>query len=876
MLFGKCADERGREKLACTVNTPLLLYFREDHIEFWMENGNGQTVPFLYRGSNVLPLYFSLEGDAIVAGSFAQKQLQKTEEVSAGSFWSVLEKEHQTVTRFNKEMPAGNLLFLFLKEELLPLFAKQTSGEKTFEQFLQSARVRLVFDPCISEKQTALVLRGLREETRFPPAALLETPYWAVFRRLIARKFEGLNMKTVWTMFAAFGDLYLCAIAPEAPYEKQQKVIAGRGLDAQKDLLAEILAERAIEKGGSLLSPEEARKQIFPQVAPFVEQIQTGLIEGTVQLSDIGKVSVQFLSSILTTRLDNRASLNLIKTETDAFRQENGLEESALFLLGEMANAESFTSFFSLLYNPVHPQWTGYEKHFLQECFQVAFDSGLPTVGIDLGTTYSCISYVDKEGLAQVIKNSEGQTSTPSIIWFDGQAAYVGKKANDRKIQANAPIFEFVKRDMGEEGRKRYRINGFDYKAQGLAAILLRKLKGEAFLFLKKQGLLPADSSLKTTVIPAVITVPAYFGDKQRQETRCSGYAAGFEVVAIINEPTAAALTYGISLYQPQRILVFDLGGGTFDVTILDISNGGARVIATDGLDQLGGKDWDTLIQSYIFEAFEQQTGEELPDDRSWEVQQLALDVKFALTERTETSITISAAGETAELTFFRELTNGNSSPQTAFYFEERAAKLLAQCRKKLISTLEKAGLQWSNIDEILLAGGASRMPMIPKMIEALAGKTIKRNIPGFSYDTAISQGAALFGQHRERVTDVCAKSIGVEVIQNGERAIARLISKNSPLPVSASRTFGAEPQAELVVYEGEGSTPDTCRRRGRLALENGPGKVTVTVSVDVNGVIQAAVSSQDVNATLRIAEDAGADTTCEELKQKIESIDLR
>ncbi|MEJ7768878.1 MAG: Hsp70 family protein, partial [Chitinophagaceae bacterium] len=225
----------------------------------------------------------------------------------------------------------------------------------------------------------------------------------------------------------------------------------------------------------------------------------------------------------------------------------------------------------------------------------------IPHVGIDLGTTFSCMSYMDEHGLPKVIKNVDSQDSTPSVIWFDGKLEYVGKKANDRKLQANSPIYEFVKRDIGKEPGHRYVINGYNYGACGLSAIILKKLRMEAFNFFKKKGWLSQEDTMRSLTIPAVITVPAYFGDKQRYETRLAGIAAGFDVTAIINEPTAAALTYGIDLNHSQLILVFDLGGGTLDVTILEIKDGDARVIASDGADQLGGKDWDAVIEGYLF-----------------------------------------------------------------------------------------------------------------------------------------------------------------------------------------------------------------------------------------------------------------------------------
>ncbi len=510
----------------------------------------------------------------------------------------------------------------------------------------------------------------------------------------------------------------------------------------------------------------------------------------------------------------------------------------------------------------------------------------IPHVGIDLGTTFSCMSYIDENGLPVVIKNSEGAETTPSVVWFDGKLAYVGKKANDRKLQANAPIYEFIKRDMGKDRVHRYVINGYNFGACGLSVIILKKLRMEAFNFFKKKGWLSQEDTLQSLVIPAVITVPAYFGDKQRYETRLAGIAAGFDVTAIINEPTAAALTYGITLTRPQKILVFDLGGGTFDVTILQIAEGNANVIASNGADQLGGKDWDAIIESYLFNEFEAQTKQEVPDDMGWELQKTALDAKFALTENAQTNIVLNAAGEAADITLYRERPASENDASNLFfvdeaddkfYFEERSLDKLTLCKTILSNTLEEAGLTWNALDGIVLAGGSSRMPMIPKMLEKLSGRTIKSDVKGFNFDTAIAQGAALYGRNRSRVVDVSSKSIGIELKTNKGAIVEHLIKKNSPLPISISQIFPAEANAVLKIYEGdeESTNPEDWTLRGRLELGNPSGDVTVNLSIDFNGVINATVEANGIKAQLKIKSDAG-DIDASELKNRIDTIEVR
>ncbi len=507
----------------------------------------------------------------------------------------------------------------------------------------------------------------------------------------------------------------------------------------------------------------------------------------------------------------------------------------------------------------------------------------IPSVGIDLGTTFSCMSYIDENGVPIVIKNNDGQSSTPSVIWFDGKSAYVGDEANRRKIAANAPIYEFVKRDIGKDVANRYVINGFDYGACGLSALILKKLRIEAFNFFKKKGLTGQGDTVKNTKIPAVITVPAFFGDKQKHETKLAGYAAGLDVIAIINEPTAAALTFGINLNEQKKILVFDLGGGTFDVTILKIGDGEARVITSDGADELGGKDWDKIIEDYLFSEFERQTNTEIPDDRIWDVKVKALKAKFALTEDLETDVELSGNGESITVTLYRERAESDNNQFSSlmfdedhrFYFEERAQDKLTLCRTILSNILAKANLSWNDIDEIVLAGGSSRMPMIPKLLEKLSNRTIKKNIPGFSLDTAISQGAALFSKSGTKVYDVTSKSIGIELKENNRPVIEHLIKKDSALPLKITQTFPAESNAILKVYEGESRDPDLCTLRGRLELGNPTGKVTIALSIDLNGLISASVEADDLKAELKIKSEAG-DIDIFELQSKIDIVDVR
>jgi len=506
-------------------------------------------------------------------------------------------------------------------------------------------------------------------------------------------------------------------------------------------------------------------------------------------------------------------------------------------------------------------------------------------LGIDLGTTFSCVSYIDADGLPQIISTTEGAETTASVIWFDGKVAFVGKKANDRKIMPTSPVYEFVKRDMGKVMgiNTRYNVNGFYYGATGFSGIILRKLKKEAFNFFKKKGLIAADAEEKSTIIPAIITVPAYFGDLQRQETKNAGYAAGFNVISIINEPTAAALAYGRIIQQNKKVLVFDLGGGTFDVTILKFSNEGSTVLASDGADELGGKDWDDIIMNYLYSEYRKKTGFEIPPDLGWEIQQKAVEAKMELTNNQEAVVIISTDQSDLEIPLYRtdpnaynEFSEFDMDENRPFYFEERASNLLSLCRTICTKVLEAANMNWGDLDEIVLAGGSCRMPMISKLLEEISKRKLNLNIPGFSYDTAIAIGAAIYGSHKTLVNDVSSKTIGIEVKSNGRPYIEHLIPKNKSLPALYEGSFKAENNAVLKVYEGDSHRPDECVLRGRLELGNPEGEVKIIFSADSQGVLNFLVEFGEGRKNELKISSIDDSVNINELKEKVQAIEIR
>jgi molecular chaperone DnaK len=529
-------------------------------------------------------------------------------------------------------------------------------------------------------------------------------------------------------------------------------------------------------------------------------------------------------------------------------------------------------------------------------------------LGIDLGTTFSCLAWVGDDGHPRMIPDADGEPTTPSVIWFDGRQAWVGKKANARKETDPFHIREFVKRDMGKPAAARpgqpeadaaaYEVNGFRYGAAGMSALILRKLKRDAVRFFKKLGHLEQDADEPSTSFEAVITVPAYFGENERAATKLAGYAAGLNVIGIINEPTAAALSYGLLREKDARILVFDLGGGTFDVTILQMRYPEAIVLTTMGDNSLGGKDWDALIEAHVYESFERVNRRSIADDLGFEVQRVALKAKFDLSAHPEARLTLATDRGDLDLTLHERapgavdeftMTDG----PIPFYFEHRAAELLSRCEVLCEAALARVKLptpsgserpmNWADVDQIILSGGACRMPMIPRMLERISRHRIRRQIAGFDFDTAIAAGAALYSHNRGRVFDVMSHTIGVVVSEKGNEYIEPILRKDEPLPAEATRAFPAPAMAYVEVYEvtGEGKArKDENRARGRLDLEN-PGAVAEVVlrfEVDENGLLRI-VASYPPNEQRELQLKAIGRWTSKEaevLREKIMSVRLQ
>ena len=443
-------------------------------------------------------------------------------------------------------------------------------------------------------------------------------------------------------------------------------------------------------------------------------------------------------------------------------------------------------------------------------------------VGIDLGTTYSVVAYLDDKGHSQVVRNSEGDILTPSVVQFEDQEVTIGKEAKKAAaIRADA-VADFVKRDMGKKYYSRL-IRGEKLHPEVIQACILKKLKDDAITALGSD-------------LHVVITVPAYFDEPRRKATADAGEMAGLAVLDIVNEPTAAALSFGESLgyltaegepREPMKVLVYDLGGGTFDVTVLDLRPGDLRTLATDGDVQLGGYDWDMRLVNYAAEEFQKKyhlDPRQSPASLA-AMQAAAEEAKQSLTARPKTLIAVRHGGHSLDLPITRE------------QFEELSEDLLERTAYTSRQVLAASGLTWKQINRVLLVGGSTRMPMVSRMIEKLTGLTPDHTVHP---DEAVARGAAVFAGYLIRsqdpkakrsfnVIDVNSHSLGIEGID--QRTLRKenviIIPRNSPLPAKVTEKFvtKSEDQISIVVQvlEGESKTPSQCSPIGRAVIRNLP-----------------------------------------------------
>lgn len=469
-------------------------------------------------------------------------------------------------------------------------------------------------------------------------------------------------------------------------------------------------------------------------------------------------------------------------------------------------------------------------------------------IGIDLGTTYSAIAWLDDTGRPQTLVNGEGDKLTPSAVLFEGDNVVVGKEAIKALATEADDVALSAKRSLGTRVFQRP-LGGREYPPEAIQAWVLHKLKSDAA---RQIG----------PITHAVITVPAYFDEVRRKATQDAGYIAGLKVLDIINEPTAAAIAYGFregraageeSSAPAERILVYDLGGGTFDVTVLEIEGVNFVALATDGDVQLGGNDWDDRLVNFVAEQFIRKHGKDPRSDantmgRLWRECE---DAKRTLSAREKTSIGCDFRG----LAIRVEVTRAD--------FERMTADLLERTAFTSKETLIASGLQWSDLDRVLLVGGSTRMPAVRNMLRKISGHDPDVSI---SPDEAVAHGAALRAGHllasadekRFHIKNVNSHSLGVVGTESATRRqrSAILIPRNTPLPITATRVFKtqkAQQRSILVpVVEGENAAPDQCVKIGDVVVAQLPPKLPLHTPIKVrftyegNGRLQVNVSVGD------------------------------
>ena len=483
-------------------------------------------------------------------------------------------------------------------------------------------------------------------------------------------------------------------------------------------------------------------------------------------------------------------------------------------------------------------------------------------IGIDLGTTNSCVAVMEG-GQPVVIANAEGSRTTPSVVGFtkDGERL-VGQVAKRQAVTNPDRTIISIKREMGTS----YKVNidGKAYTPQDISAIILTKMKETA------------ESYLGEKVTQAVITVPAYFNDSQRQATKDAGRIAGLDVLRIINEPTAASLAYGLDKEGNQKILVYDLGGGTFDVSILDIGDGVFEVLSTNGNTRLGGDDFDQRIIDWIADSFKKENGIDLRQDRSavQRLKETAEKAKIELSGTTTASINLPFI--TADATGPKHI----DMTLTRAKFEDLTRDLVEATIEPMKKALSDAGLTFNQLDKVILVGGSTRIPAVQETVKRITGK---EPFKGVNPDECVAVGAAiqggvLGGEVKDvLLLDVTPLSLGLETEGH---IFTRLIDRNTTIPCEKSQVFSTaadgQTTVEINVLQGERQMAYDNKSLGRFQLTNiapaprGVPQIEVTFSIDRNGIVHVSAKDKATGNAQDITITASTNLTEEEINQRV------
>ena len=467
------------------------------------------------------------------------------------------------------------------------------------------------------------------------------------------------------------------------------------------------------------------------------------------------------------------------------------------------------------------------------------------TIGIDLGTTNSVVAVMEG-GKPTVIANAEGSRTTPSIVGFSKTGEkLVGQLAKRQAILNPDKTIASIKRHMGED----YKVNidGKDYTPQEISAMILRKLADDASNYLGEK------------VTSAVITVPAYFNDAQRQATKDAGRIAGLDVLRIVNEPTAAALAYGLEKEKAEKVLVFDLGGGTFDVSILEIGDGVHEVLSTSGDTHLGGDDFDQKVMDWICDEFKKQEGIDLRGDKQamQRVKEAAEKAKCELSSVMETNI---------NLPFITADANGPKHLDlnlTRAKFEDLCRDLLNRCKTPVENALKDAGITKNDINEVVLVGGSTRIPAVQQLVKEYTGKDPNQSV---NPDEVVAVGAAiqagvLAGEVKDIVLlDVTPLTLGIETLGG---VMTPLVPRNTTIPVSKSQVFSTaennQTAVDIHVLQGERPMAKDNKSLGMFRLDGIPPamrglpQIEVTFDIDANGIVNVSAKDKATNKEQKI-----------------------